>query len=264
MKWFKRLAMVAGVAVLAVVLVACGKTNRTQKASLVHPGTLTVGLEGTYAPYSYRKDGKLTGFEVELARKLAKQMGYKVKFVPTKWDSLIAGVGAHKFDMVLNNVVMTPQRKKAYAFSHPYIYSKSALIMKKDNQTIKNAKDMKGQRIAAATGTVNADNVKKFGGKVVNNNDFATAISLIRQNRVQAALNSSEAFSYYQGQQHASDLKQVVLPTKQIPAQKIGVLMSKHNPGLVQKTNQALSHLRKTGELKKLSEKYFHQDITKP
>ncbi|MGO3548730.1 MAG: transporter substrate-binding domain-containing protein, partial [Paucilactobacillus nenjiangensis] len=91
-KWFKIAAIAALGLLLTITLTACGKSSSSDSVQLKTKGTLTVGLEGTYAPYSYREDGKLKGFEVELARDVAKKMGYKVKFVPTKWDSLIAGV----------------------------------------------------------------------------------------------------------------------------------------------------------------------------
>ncbi|WP_251545846.1 transporter substrate-binding domain-containing protein [Limosilactobacillus caecicola] len=261
-KWMKRLAVIGASLLAAVTLAACGKSSSSSSPQLVKKGTITVGLEGTYAPYSYREHGKLTGFEVDLARALAKKMGYKVKFVPTKWDSLIAGVGSHKFDMAINNIAMTSARKKAYLFSTPYIYSKTALIMKKDNTTIKNVNDIKGKKIAAATGTANADNVKKFGGQNVSSDDFATAMALIRQGRVQAAMNSKEAFLYYQRTNNASDLKAITVPTNKIPSQPIGILMAKNNKALKTKVDKALKELRKDGTLKRLSEKYFKENIT--
>lgn len=261
-KWMKRIGVATVGLVAMVTLAACGKASSASQPKLVTKDTLTVGLEGTYAPYSYRENGKLTGFEVDLARDVAKKMGYQVKFVPTKWDSLIAGVGAKKFDVAINDIAMTPERQKAYAFSNPYIYSKSALIMKQDNTAIKNVNDIKGKKIAAATGTANAENVKKFGGQVVSSSDFASAMALVQQGRVEAAMNSNEAFLYYQQTNHNDGLKSVVVPTAKVPAQKIGILMAKDNKGLQKKVNKALEELRKDGTLKQLSEKYFHADIT--
>ena len=75
--------------------------------------SLPSAFEGTYAPFSYRKDGKLEGFEVELGKALAKKIGIKAKFVPTQWDSLIAGLGSQKFDLVLNDISETPARKRS-------------------------------------------------------------------------------------------------------------------------------------------------------
>ena len=261
-KWMKRLGIAVAGVLMVVGLAACGKQANSSQPQLVKKGTITVGMEGTYAPYSYRENGKLTGFEVELAQKLGKKMGYKVKIVPTKWDSLIAGVGSKKLDMAINDIAMTPDRKKAYLFSDPYIYSKSALIMKKDNTSIKSISDIKDKKIAAGTGTANADNVKKFKGQTVASSDFSTSMSLIRQGRVEAALNSKEAFLYYQKSTGANDLKYAEVPTNKIPEQSIGILMGKNNKGLQKKVNKALAELRKDGTLKQLSEKYFDGDVT--
>lgn len=113
------------VALVTFTLTACtGTSSDTSKnsdvtAELINKNELTIGLEGTYAPFSYRKDGKLEGFEVELGKALAKKIGVKAKFVPTQWDSLIAGLGSQKFDLVLNDISETPARKKVYNFTTP-------------------------------------------------------------------------------------------------------------------------------------------------
>lgn len=108
----------------SVALVAAGMIGgvvasaASYKSELKTKGKLTVGLEGTYAPFSYRSDsGKLTGFEVELVKAVAKKMKLKPVFVQTKFDSLVAGLDAKKYDVVFNNMSITPERKKAYAFA---------------------------------------------------------------------------------------------------------------------------------------------------
>lgn len=104
--------------------------------------------------------------------------------------------------------------------------------------------------------------MKKFGGETVSSTDFSTAMELVRQGRAEAALNSKEAFLYYQKSTGTTDLKYQEVPSSKIPVQKIGVLMAKNNKGLQTKVNKALAELRKDGTLKKLSEKYFHGNIT--
>lgn len=129
---FKKLLLLAAVVVTGVTLAACGNQQAANnKDHTIQSGKLTIGLEGTYAPYSYHKDGKLTGFEVELSRDLAKELGLKPVFVQSKWDSLIAGLDAHKYDAVFNNVTVSAQRAKSYAYTVPYLYSKSVLIVKR-------------------------------------------------------------------------------------------------------------------------------------
>lgn len=150
------------VALSAFVLTACSSSKAdssktsTVTSELINKNELTIGLEGTYAPFSYRKDGKLQGFEVDLGKALAKKVGVKAKFVPTQWDSLIAGLGSQKFDLVLNNISETPQRKKVYNFTTPYMYSRYALITRSDETSIKGLNDIKGKTFVEGTGTPNA------------------------------------------------------------------------------------------------------------
>ncbi|WGN90052.1 transporter substrate-binding domain-containing protein [Ligilactobacillus faecis] len=224
-------------------------------------GTLTIGLEGTFAPYSYRKDGKLTGFEVELGKKIAKEMGLKAKFVPTKWDGLIAGVDTGKFDIVLNNVTITKERQEKYLFSKPYIYSHFALITKK-NADLTKLSQIKGQKIAAGTGTDNALVAKKYNADVVPSSDFTTSLDLIKQDRAKGAINSMSAWYAYKKDHSTKGLKATDVSSEEDPA-KIGALMAKKNTALQKSVNKALDKLRKDGQLEKLSKKYVGGDITK-
>ncbi len=76
-------------------------------------GTLLVGLEGTYPPFSFQgDDGKLTGFEVDFAEALAKHLGVKALLKPTKWDGILASLDAKRIDVVINRVTISDVRKK--------------------------------------------------------------------------------------------------------------------------------------------------------
>lgn len=111
---FRRIVAVAALIATTAGLAACSSSSKsssntktTYKTELVKKNTLTVGTEGEYKPYAYRENGKMTGFEVELAKAIGKKMGVKVTIVPTKWDSLIAGVGSGRFDLAMDNITAT-------------------------------------------------------------------------------------------------------------------------------------------------------------
>lgn len=260
----KKLTVVLGtVMALVLVLAGCGNTKKDAKSELVGDDkTLTVGLEGTYAPYSYRQDGKLKGFEVELGQAMAKKMGLKAKFVPTKWDSLIAGLQAKKFDVVINNVTVTKERKKQFIFSTPYIYSKSALIVPKDSK-LKSVDDIKGKKFPEGTGTENAIYAEKFGADVMPSDTFQNTVSLISEGRAQGTINSREAFYSWAKDNPDNKLKVTEIPTSKIPASEIAAMFNKQSPALRDKANKALKELQADGTLTKLSKKYFMTDITK-
>ena len=261
--------MIFGIASLALLfgLAACGQTKTTQPAStidheLVKPGTLTIGLEGTYQPYSYHQGGKLTGFEVELGRAVAKEMNLKPVFVETKWDSLIAGLDVNKYDLILNNVAKTPERAKKYAFTRAYTAGKSQLAVKKTDATINAITDIKGKKMAEAVTTNNAANVRQLGGTIVPVDGFSQAIALVEQGRADGTVNDTASFFAYLKQNPKANIR--LLPVGDtIPATPARGLLQKKDAKLQAGVNQALKHLQANGTISKLSKQFFGGDVTK-
>ena len=100
-------------------------------------GKLKIGTEGTYAPFTFHdKDGKLTGFDVEIAQEVSKRLGVEPEFIETPWDGIFAGLDAKRFDAVFNEVTIRDDRKAKYDFSDSYIVSKAVLLVNEDNTDI--------------------------------------------------------------------------------------------------------------------------------
>lgn len=109
--------------VMAVALVAGMSVKSYADEGLLNKvkerGTLLVGLEGTYPPFSFQgDDGKLTGFEVEFAEELAKHLGVKASLKPTKWDGMLASLDSKRIDVVINQVTISDERKKNTTSQH--------------------------------------------------------------------------------------------------------------------------------------------------
>ena len=128
-------------------------------------GTITVGTEGTYAPFSYHdKDGKLTGYDVEVTRAVADKLGIKVEFKETQWDSMMAGLKAGRFDVVANQVGLTsPERQATFDKSEPYSWSGAVLVVRKDDNKIKSPADIKGVKTAQSLTSNFGEKAKKLG-----------------------------------------------------------------------------------------------------
>ena len=259
---FRTLLITTAALLLTITLAACSNsTKKNSSASqTITSGKLTIGVEGTYAPYSYRKDGKLTGFEVELGKAIAKEMKLKPVFVQSKWDSLIAGLDSKKYDVVLNDVAITADRQKSYDFTTPYLYSKSVLIVKKGSK-IKNVKEIKGKKTAESLTSNNGADAKKLGSTIVPVPGFAEAVDLIQSNRVVGALNSREAFLTYKKANPKTNLTYIDAGDA-IEAQKIAGILGKKQPALKAKINKAMQALKQNGTFAKLSHKYFGGDVT--
>lgn len=238
-------------------------SSNNKTAQTITGKTLTIGLEGTYPPYSYRKNGRLTGFEVDLGKAAAAKMGLRAKFVPTKWDSLVAGLGAGKFDLVMNDITQTPERAKQYDFSIPYIRS-HYILMLPANSKISNLKQIKGLKMAQSIGTNNADVAKKYGASVVPDQDFVSSLDMIKQGRVSGSINNREAWYAYKRQNPngTRGIKIIDVSKQEVPT-KISALFNKNDKGLRNSFNHAMTELQEDGTIKRLSLKYFGTDISK-
>ena len=260
MKFRKILYALAGTLMIGGLLASCGQ--QTSSAELIHPHKLTIGLTGTGGPYSYESHGKMVGFESDLARDVAKKMGLKPKFVTTKWDSLIAGLGSRRYDVIFNNITPTKSRKKSFLFSKPYIYSRDVMVTKNNEPNLKNVKSIKGQKFAEGTGTDNAMVANRFGAKVVPSDAFQTSITLMRQGRAKGTINSQAEWNFYGKKRSTKGLRAKLIPTSEQPYSDVEAMFGKSSPKLRAKVSKAIQQLRKDGTLKKLSLKYFGVNIT--
>ncbi len=91
-------------------------------------GTLMVGMS-TFVPWAMRdKQGNLIGFEIDVATKVAEDMGVQVEFVPTAWSGIIPALIARKFDVIIGGMSITPQRNLTVNFTAPYAHSGQQMV----------------------------------------------------------------------------------------------------------------------------------------
>lgn len=151
-------------AVLATTAVAgCTKTDSGDTdtlASLRDAGTVTVAYADE-APYSFDKDGEVTGATIALHREVFKRLGVdEVKGVKTDWAGLIPGLNAKRYDLVSAGMSITPERCGQAAFSVPEINYTTALMVKPGNpKNLSNMDSIKssGAQMAAITGAIEAN-----------------------------------------------------------------------------------------------------------
>jgi polar amino acid transport system substrate-binding protein len=95
-------------------------------------GVLRVGMS-TFVPWAMKdKKGELIGFEIDVARRLAEDMGVKAAFVPTKWDGIITSLLAGKFDVIIGGMGITTKRSLKVNFTVPYDYTGMSLVAHKE------------------------------------------------------------------------------------------------------------------------------------
>ena len=263
--------------IAAVVLAACGGEGSNSASSapaqsgaasgslierINHKGTITVGTEGTYAPFTYHdKDGKLTGYDVEVTRAVADKLGIKVEFKETQWDSMMAGLKAGRFDVVANQVGLTsPERQATFDKSEPYSWSGAVLVVRKDSN-IKSIDDIKGVKTAQSLTSNYGEKAKAAGAELVPVDGLAQSLTLIEQKRADATLNDELAVLDYLKKNPNAGVK-IVWSAPADEKVGSGLIVNKGNDEALAKFSTAMTELKADGTLKKLGEQFFGKDIS--
>lgn len=203
----KRLHSLLGLAAAALMLLntaatqarAESATQALTKESVIetikHNGVLRVGLT-LFKPWAMRdKNGALIGFEIDVANKLAKDMGVDIEFVPTAWDGIIPALVAGKFDMIISGMTVTTKRNLTVNFSDAYGYSGVMLYVNKkkaEGLTSVAAFDSPDVTIAALRGSSAETTAKRHfpKAKLVLLDDQSAAFQEVLNGDVTAGLSS--------------------------------------------------------------------------
>jgi polar amino acid transport system substrate-binding protein len=133
---------------------------------ILKAGELKVGFESGYMPFEMTdKTGNFVGFDIDMAKEMAKAMG--VKFVPvnTAWDGIIPALLTKKFDIIMSGMTVTQERNLKINFADPYIVvGQTVIINKKHQGKIKSYKDLNDPKyiVTSKLGTTGEQSVKRL------------------------------------------------------------------------------------------------------
>ena len=240
---------------------AAGLTLAQIKAS----GELRIGCEAAYVPFTYRQDGKIVGYDVELAEALCKSLGVKPNFIDTAWAGVIPSLYAKKFDVIMSSMSYTKERLERVAFSIPYAEASQALLVRAaDAATIKSGADLNGKTVAVKLGSpgqilqerINAG-LKSGGGagfkELRTFDDHPSAYVALAQNRVDGVLNTLATLAMV-----LKDAPGRYAIVKGLGADNwAGIAARKEDTEVVAWLNTELARLKADGTLFQLQEKWF-------
>jgi polar amino acid transport system substrate-binding protein len=234
-------------------------------AAIKASGELKIGVEAAYVPFTYRQDGKIVGYDVELAEIFCRRLGVKPNLVDTAWAGVIPSLYAKKFDIIMSAMSYTKERVERVAFSIPYAEASQALLIRAaDTSAIKGVSDLNSRVVAIKLGSpgqilqerINAG-LKAAGGsgfkEVRTFDDHPSAYVALAQNRVDTVLNTIPTLAMV-----LKDAPGRYAMVKGIGADNwAGIAVRKEDPEIVAFLNSELARLKADGTLYKLQEKWF-------
>ena len=261
---FRSLATAAGLSLALLASLAAAPAHAADLLDEVRQrGALRVALEGTYPPFNFRDEqGKLSGFDVEIAEAIAGKLNVKPEFTTTEWSGILAGLQAGKYDVIVNQVAATAQRRQVFDFSEPYVVSSPQLIVRaNETRPIRSAADLKGLTIGVGQGSNYADLARSIAGAQVKVYPGAPEyLQDLASGRIDVALNDSLLIPYL--------AQKTRLPVKAgAPLGNVetnAIPFRKGSPKFKQAIDRALEELKADGTFARISTKWFGRDVSKP
>jgi polar amino acid transport system substrate-binding protein len=179
-RWFRLVWLVAAVAAVLIVFVACGEEEKektptatpartgtpagTPEAGVpeLQDGVLQVGSDIAYAPIEYFEEGTTTplGLDIDLGNALAEELGVRTEFINTGFDGIIGALNVSRFDVIMSAMTIDEDRSKQIDFV-PYLSAGTDILVPKGNpKNIGGIEDLSGLNAAAELGTVQVKQLK--------------------------------------------------------------------------------------------------------
>lgn len=255
-----RLLLAALAVTLSVVMLAgCSEENVDSLSRVKKAGEISFAMSGGYPPFNFYNDSnELAGFDVDVAREVAKRLGVSLKPVTTEWSGIIEGLRSGAYDGILGSMAVTDKRLEVVDFSTPYYYSGAQVLVKK-GAAYSEPMQLKGKIIGVVTGTTFAKDAEKLGAGDVKlyKDDTHTLTEL--NNGVVDGVITDRVVGVNAMNSGKFDITLLGMPLR---GEDIAVAFRKGDDTLLTEVNKVLTAMHADGTLSELSRKWLKTDIT--
>jgi polar amino acid transport system substrate-binding protein len=215
--------------------------------------TIRAVTDATFPPMEFVKDGKRTGFDIELVEALAGAMGKKVEWIDIDFKGLIPALQAGRADIAVSAIYITPERSKVVDFTDPY-YAGGLVVLTKADGPIKSLKDLDGRKVSVQVGTKSVNYLKEHLPKVqrVEVEKNQEMFNLVQIGRADAAVTGKPAAKLF-----AQSTTGLTVLNEQVTTEDYGIAVPKNKPELTRDLNAALQKLKADGSYQAIVNKWF-------
>jgi len=241
---------------LALLPSACGAHDeRSTLDALLERGELVIGTEPEFPPFESKdSDGRFIGFDMDLARELARDLGVKLRIEEMAFDSLPSALATGKIDLILSGMTANAERAKSLSFTAPYFRTELCLLVGA-RSGIRRKEDVKGKRVVVKLGTTGAKQAPILFPKArITTLDTESACALqVVQGTADAFLYDRHSIVRHQ-RNHPRTTRAILTPLKEQPyamAVKLG------DKRFVERLNAFLRDVRADGRYARLYKKHL-------
>ncbi len=213
---------------------------------------LVFGTSGTYPPFEFTQNGVLTGFDVELAKLVADELGKEAEFIDMDFGVILTALNSGSIDAGIAAVTATDARKKNFDFSQEYYYETIAAVYSPGIK-IKSKADLKGKTILCQLGTTMYDFAKTIpGAKVSAVDSIAQIMESLKSGLIDVVLIDGAQAKVWQRKN--PEVSYTIVDSSEFG---YGIVVKKGNEQLLADLNNALYNIKTLGKLEKLEQKWF-------
>ncbi|MEK3988912.1 MULTISPECIES: transporter substrate-binding domain-containing protein [Robertmurraya] len=245
--------------ILTLVLAACGQNNESGNGEAGEDKkVLTMGTSADFAPFESRNtSGEVEGFDIDLAKYIADELGYELKIEDMKFDGLIGALQANRVDLVLSGMSATEKRAQNVDFSTQYHHSGEMFITLKDSE-VTSLEQLEGKTVGVQLGTIQEEGARKLQETVdfeIKAIDNATIlIQELLSNRIDVAYLDKSVATGYINEQGLTGFDD---PTTSSPGMAVAFPKGSE---LVDEVNQVLKEMEENGKLEELKAKWLSEE----
>ncbi|ACR78849.1 MULTISPECIES: basic amino acid ABC transporter substrate-binding protein [Kosmotoga] len=219
--------------------------------------TYVVGTSADFPPFEYVENGEFKGFDMDLIRAIADEMGFNIKIVDMSFDSLIAALVSGNLDIVIAGMTITAEREAVVDFSKPYWTADQSIIVKEDSDYTVTVLFGKHD-IGVQTGTTgdlwveeNLVKTKILTGKFKRYDTFVLALTDLINGNVDAIVLDSPVAERF------AETRPVKIVGIIVTGEEYGIAVREGNKELLNLINEGIQRLKENGKLGEIVEKYF-------
>lgn len=252
----KILPMIVAFALSTSMLVGCGKGNVNQQNT---NKKYVIATDAKYAPFSFEKDNKYVGIDVEIFDAIAKVENITYELKPMDFKGIVPGMQANQIDGAIAGISMSDERKKILDFSEGYIEAGLSAVVKDTNSSINVIDDIKGKTWAIKKGTLGFQfaeaNKEKYEANIKYFDDTPSMFQEIVNGGSEVTFEDYPVISYKLKVDQSSNLK--IVGDKVVKVDYGFAVKKGENKDLLNKFNEGLKKIKENGEYDKIVSKYI-------
>mgnify|MGYP000874906611 FL=1 len=249
--------------ILTIVLSACGEKEEVDSLQKVmDQGYIILGLDDTFAPMGFRdEDGEVTGFDIDLAKAVAIELGVELRIQPIEWDSKVLELNSGNIDMIWNGLTITDERLETINFSEPYLNNRQ-IVLVREGFKLTDLQGLSGLSVgvqidSSGQSALEGNSIFSSIGEFVKFNTFTEALLDLESERIDAIV-IDEIMARYIVSQNTYD---VIVTDVSLGDEEYGIGFRLGEDTLRLKIDEVLNQLSDDGVTQNISNTWFGEDI---